>query len=78
MRLFEVKTKWWYDVEDKIIQDITIVAGESYAAAASEVEKSIGNNLIGFSIMELEYPLIVDKEMLNYWKKEIEKMESED
>lgn len=78
MRLFEVKTKWWCNDENKIIKDLTLVVGESYAAAASEVEKYIGNNLIGFSIMEIDYPLTIGKNVLKEWEEEIEKMESED
>ena len=77
MKLFEVKVEYYCDGEG-VVKDLILVAGENYAVAAGEVEKYAGKDLIEFSIMELEYPFLIDEDILNEWKSEIKEMESED
>lgn len=75
-KIYEVKLRS-VDEDDyvKIIEEIVLVAGEDYTDAIHSLEDFYGNDLVSIFIRELETPLVLDEEMIDFWKKQISSRE---
>lgn len=75
MKIYEAVVYNWY--EGKKTTDSSLVPGNSYAEAAGAIEEYWGEDLISFSIRELDTPVLLDKELLDYWHLHLDETEGE-
>lgn len=66
MHIYEVKARFWAD--GNVVETIFLFTGDNYSEAAGRVEEYFADDLCGFSIAELETPLLIDTEILADWK----------
>lgn len=71
MGIYEVAVKWWSDDDKRVIQNLTLIPGEDFSDASARIENYCGKDLVEFTIRELETPVVLDKEMLDYWDEQI-------
>ena len=65
MNIYRATVKWYYEDEEKVLNDLILVPGNNYSDAAGQIEDNYRKDLIEFSIMEMEAPINIDKDFLD-------------